>query len=69
MICQGRPQCPGNLQPETTGMKQSSSASAEWVGKKRQTRRERFLAEMTTRSSGRVEALSEPHYPRTGKVD
>jgi IS5 family transposase len=29
-------------------MKQTSFASAEYAGKKRQTRRERFLAEMNT---------------------
>ena len=33
-------------------MKQTSFASAEYAGKKRQTRRERFLAEMNTVGRG-----------------
>jgi transposase, IS5 family len=34
-------------------MKQTSFASAEYAGKKRQTRRERFLAEMDSWCRGR----------------
>ncbi|CAD5373601.1 transposase [Rubrivivax sp. A210] len=50
-------------------MKQTSFASAEYAGKKRQTRRERFLAEMNTVVPwSRLEALIEPHYPKSGKV-
>jgi hypothetical protein len=50
-------------------MKQTSFASAEYAGKKRQTRRERFLAEMNTVVPWtRLEALIEPHYPKSGKV-
>ena len=50
-------------------MKQTSFASAEYAGKKRQTRRERFLAEMNAVVPwARLEALIEPHYPKSGKV-
>jgi len=50
-------------------MKQTSFASAEFAGKKRKTRRERFLAEMDLVVPwARLEALIEPHYPRSGKV-
>jgi len=50
-------------------MKQTSFASAEYAGKKRQTRREKFLAEMETVVPwARLEALIEPHYPKSGKV-
>ena len=50
-------------------MKQTSFASAEYAGKKRQTRRERFLAEMNAVVPwSRLEALIEPHYPKSGKV-
>jgi len=50
-------------------MKQTSFASAEYAGKKRQTRRERFLAEMNLVVPWpRPEALIEPHYPKNGKV-
>jgi IS5 family transposase len=50
-------------------MKQTSFASAEYAGKKRQTRRERFLAEMDAVVPWkRLEALIEPHYPKSGKV-
>lgn len=50
-------------------MKQTSFASAEYAGKKSQTRRERFLAEMNTVVPwARLEALIEPHYPKSGKV-
>jgi IS5 family transposase len=50
-------------------MKQTSFASLEYAGKKRQTRREKFLGEME-----RVVpwlalcGLIEPHYPRSGRV-
>lgn len=50
-------------------MKQMWFASAEFAGKKRQTRREQFLAEMNTVVPwARLEALIEPHYPKSGKV-
>jgi IS5 family transposase len=50
-------------------MKQTSFASAEFAGKKRKTRRERFLAEMDLVVPwARLEALIEPHYPKSGKV-
>ena len=50
-------------------MKQTSFASAEYAGKKRQTRRERFLAEMNAVVPwARLQALIEPHYPKSGKV-
>jgi IS5 family transposase len=51
------------------GMKQTSFASLEYAGKKRQTRREKFLAEMDKVVPwGRLEALIEPHYPSSGRV-
>ena len=51
------------------GMKQTSFASAEYAGKKRRTRRERFLAEMDAVVPWpRLEALIEPHYPKSGRV-
>jgi IS5 family transposase len=54
---------------EDTCMKQTSFSSAEHAGKKRKTRREKFLAEMETVVPwGRLEALVEPHYPKSGKV-
>lgn len=50
-------------------MKQTSFASAEYASKKRQTRRERFLGEMNVVVPwARLEALIEPHYPKSGKV-
>ena len=50
-------------------MKQTSFASAEFAGKKRKTRREKFLSEMETVVPwARLETLVEPHYPRSGKV-
>jgi transposase, IS5 family len=50
-------------------MKQTSFASAEYAGKKRVTRRERFLAEMNTVVPWtRLQALIEPYYPKSGKV-
>ena len=54
---------------DDAAMKQTSFASAEYAGKKRQTRRERFLVEMNTVGPwARLEALIEPHYPKSGKV-
>src|SRR5688500_18333626 len=51
------------------GMKQTSFASLEYAGKKRQTRREKFLGEMDQVVPWtRLEALIEPHYPKSGKV-
>ncbi len=50
-------------------MKQTSFASAEYGAKKRKTRREVFLAEMEAVVPwARLQALIEPHYPRSGKV-
>ena len=50
-------------------MKQTSFASAEFAGKKKTTRRERFLGEMNAVVPwSRLEALIEPHYPKSGKV-
>ena len=50
-------------------MKQTSFASAEYAGKRRRTRREKFLAEMESVVPwARLEALIEPHYPKSGKV-
>ena len=47
---------------EDAGMKQTSFASAWYAGKKRQTRHERFLAEMIVVVPwSRLEALIEPH--------
>lgn len=49
-------------------MKQSSFASLNFASKKRQTRREVFLAEMERVVPWReLEALVEPHYPTTGR--
>ena len=54
---------------DDAAMKQTSFASAEYAGKKRKTRRERFLEEMNAVVPwARLEALIEPHYPRSGKV-
>ena len=54
---------------DDAAMKQTSFASAEYAGKKRKTRRERFLSEMNTVVPwSRLEALIEPHYPKSGKV-
>ena len=54
---------------DDAAMKQTSFASAEYASKKRQTRRERFLAEMNAVVPwSRLEALIEPHYPKSGKV-
>jgi len=50
-------------------MKQTSFAGLEYAGKKRRTRREKFLGEMDRVVPWpRLIALIEPHYPRSGKV-
>jgi transposase, IS5 family len=50
-------------------MKQTSFASLEYAGKKRKTRREKFLGEMEQVVPWvRLQALIEPHYPRSGRV-
>ena len=50
-------------------MRQTSFASLEYAGKKRQTRREKFLGEMERVVPwARLEALIEPHYPKSGRV-
>lgn len=50
-------------------MKQTSFASLEYAGKKRQTRRERFLGEMQQVVPwSALIALIEPHYPSSGRV-
>ena len=50
-------------------MKQISFASLEFAGKKRQTRREKFLGEMDRVVPWqRLTALIEPHYPSSGRV-
>jgi IS5 family transposase len=57
------------LRTEDPHMKQMSFAGAEYAGKKRQTRREKFLAEMETVVPwARLEALIESHYPKSGNV-
>ena len=57
------------LRGDDSGIKQTSLASAEYAGKKKTTRRERFLGEMNTVVPwSRLEALIEPHYPQSGKV-
>jgi IS5 family transposase len=49
-------------------MKQTTFASMAWNGKGRQTRRERFLAEMDRVIPwARLTALIEPHYPKGGR--
>ena len=49
--------------------RQSSFADLEWAGKKRVTRRERFLREMEQVVPwGRLKALIEPVYPSSGRV-
>jgi hypothetical protein len=54
---------------DDAGMNLARFASAEYASKKRQTRRERFLAEMNAVVPwSRLEALIEPHYPKSGKV-
>jgi IS5 family transposase len=51
------------------GMKQTSFAGLEYAGKKRKTRREKFLGEMerVVPWAALVE-LIEPHYPKSGRV-
>jgi transposase, IS5 family len=50
-------------------MKQTSFAGLEYAGKRRQTRRDKFLGEMQRIVPwARLEALIEPHYPRSGRV-
>ena len=50
-------------------MKQTSFASLEYAGKKRKTRRERFLGEMERVVPWEaLVALIEPHYPKSGRV-
>ena len=50
-------------------MKQISFSSAEYAGKKRQTRSEKFLGEKERVVPWpRLIALIEPHYPRSGRV-
>ena len=59
----------GQTAGDDLGMKQTSFASAEYAGKKKTTRRERFLGEMNAVVPwSRLEALVEPHYPKSGKV-
>ena len=53
----------------TTEMNQRSFASAEYAMKKKRTRREKFLAEMERIVPwGRLIAVIEPLYPRSGRV-
>jgi transposase, IS5 family len=50
-------------------MKQTSFAGLEYAGKERLTRREKLLGEMDKVVPwSRLQALIEPHYPRSGKV-
>ena len=50
-------------------MKQTSFASLEYAGKKRKTRREKFLGEMQQAVPWTaLMALIEPHYPSSGRV-
>ena len=50
-------------------MKQTSFASLEYAGKKRKTRREKFLDEMQQVVPWTaLIALIEPHYPSSGRV-
>ena len=50
-------------------MKQTSFASLEYAGKKRVTRREKFLGEMQRVVPWpRLLGLIEPHYPKSGRV-
>jgi IS5 family transposase len=53
----------------TPTMKQLSFASAEYAGKNRMTRREKFLGEMAQVVPwAALEAVIEPHYPKSGRV-
>ena len=50
-------------------MKQTSFASLEYAGKKRQTRREKFLGEKERVVPwAALIGLIEPHYPKSGRV-
>ena len=52
-----------------TFLKQRSFASLEYAGKRRRTRREKFLGEMERVVPWqRLQALIEPHYPTSGRV-
>ena len=52
-----------------SAMKQTSFASLEYAGKKRKTRREKFLGEMERVVPwAALMALIEPHYPKSGRV-
>ena len=54
---------------EDWDMKQMSFASLEYAGKKRRTRREKFLGEMQRVVPWtRLMALVEPHYPSSVRV-
>jgi len=54
-------------EPEVDGVKQQSFSDVEYVGKKKQTRREVFLAEMDRAVPwAKLEALIAPHYPKAG---
>jgi IS5 family transposase len=58
-----------DVEGDDWGMKQTSFASLEYAGKKRQTRREKFLSEMERVVPwARLIALIEPHYPSSGRV-
>ena len=60
---------PAATKRDDDGMKQTSFASLEYAGKKRRTRREKFLGEMECVVPwDRLCALIEPHYPRSGRV-
>ena len=59
----------GGANGDDRDMKQISFASLEYAGKKRQTRREKFLGEMERVVPwSALVALIEPHYPRSGRV-
>jgi IS5 family transposase len=59
----------GSAVADDGDMKQTSFAGAEYASKKRKTRREVFLAEMDAVVPwSRLQALIEPHYPKSGKV-
>ncbi len=50
-------------------MNQTSFASLEYAGKKRKTRREKFLGEMERVAPWKaLLALIAPHYPKSGRV-
>lgn len=50
-------------------IRQMSFASTEFAGKRRRTRRERFLAKMNAVVPWvRPKSLIEPHYPKSGKA-